>query len=232
MYKSGKKLLLLSLLFINNTHASNNAYYQDEGQILFKFKGVFYQTSSTKTPFSTSLGTATSTKNIFSLGYGAEGSVTYFYSSNIAGELSAGVNILKLRSSQINAIAQAIGTNSAVMDKKKVTAIPISAILQYHIAPYGGIRPYIGAGYSGSFLTTRSKHVSVESGHGPVFQLGVDLVSRSDNYVSLELKQYFLKTKVTLEQALLDATNQTLPKTVSKVKLNPTTISLGFGFRL
>lgn len=227
-----KQLFLISLFFISNAYASSNPYYQDEGQILFKIKGLFYQTASKKTTFTTSVGSATSTKNIFSLGYGAEGSVTYFYSPSIAGELSAGVNILKLRGTQINKITEVIGTTPATMDKKKVLAVPISMILQYHIAPYGGIRPYIGAGYSGSFLSTRSKYVSIESGHGPVLQLGVDLVSRSDNYICLELKRYLLKTKVTLEQELLDATNQALPKTTSKVKLNPTTISIGFGFKL
>lgn len=232
MYQFTKQLFLIAILLISNAHASSNPYYQDEGQVLFKIKGLFSQTASKKPTFSTSVGSATSTKNIFSLGYGAEGSVTYFYSPSIAGELSAGVTMLKLRGSQINKITQVIGTTPATMDKKKVLAVPISMILQYHIAPYGGIRPYIGAGYSGSFLSTRSKYVSVESGHGPVLQFGVDLVSRSDHYICLELKKYLLKSKVTLEEALLDATNTTLPKTTSKVKLNPMTISIGFGFKL
>lgn len=219
---------LISLFWINSSHGYEHFYYQDEGQLLFKMKALYYDTGSNKATFTNDGTSVSSNRSIFSQGYGAEGSVTYFYNSSFAAELSAGIAQMKMRSSELTSVINGLGASGEPLDNREALAIPLSAIIQYHVAPYGGIRPYIGAGYSATFLTTKSKNISLETAHGAVIQAGLDFVSKSDSYISLEVKQYLLKPKVTIEESLLASGK----KSVSKVKLNPLTISIGFGFRM
>lgn len=46
---------------------------------------------------------------------------------------------------------------------------------QYRVAPFGAIRPYVGGGLNGTYMYARSKAIKVNSGFGPVLQVGVDL---------------------------------------------------------
>lgn len=235
MYKKAAQILCLLTCLTSTSYGYSDyvqPYYRDGGQLLFKIKGLFYYMDSNKTSFTTTQGTASSSKNLFSAGYGAEGSVTYFITPFIAGELSAGVATYKPRSSQIGPIVATIGSATpGAFDNRDVITVPVSAIAQFHIAPYGGIRPYIGVGYSASFNDTKSRSFSIDSDSGLVLQAGVDFVSKSDNYISVEVKHYRLNPKITLEKTLLDS-NGAIDAASKRVKLNPTTFTIGFGFRL
>ncbi|HJK86441.1 MAG TPA: OmpW family outer membrane protein [Candidatus Megaira endosymbiont of Nemacystus decipiens] len=227
-----KKALIAGLILSSNAYADSHYYYEEEGQLLFKFKGFYSQLDSTKTTFTSSVASTTSSKDLVSSAYGAEGSATYFYNANWSTELSAGFGIMHLRKSEFNKIASIIGINGGTITKKNVNMIPVSAIVQYHVAPYGAIRPYAGLGYSGTYLNAKSKKFSIDTASGAVLQLGVDFVTKNDNFFTLEIKKYYLKPKFTLERSFLDPVDESIAKTSSNMKINPLTISLGFGFRV
>lgn len=117
------------------------------------------------------------------------------------------------------------GNPKDVGKRKSLYMIPLTVTGQYHIAPFGAIRPYIGVGYHGAYFINKSKGCTVKNGHGAVLQLGVDLYAKDDTLINLDIKQYFLNTEVNYKSPLVK-------KSVSsKVKFNPLMIAIGVGFR-
>lgn len=230
---------VITLLALNTTLAASsaanameykNSYYEDEGDLLFKLKAQYINTDSklTKLPTATNAG-ADLPKSLTKNGYGAEGSMTYFFTKNIAAELSVGVQQHRINSSSLTDIHKAFGTGVAEIGKhKEIYQIPATATIQYHIAPFGGVRPYVGAGYNATYMHSRSKEVKLNNAHGAVLQAGVDFVMRNDMIVTVDVKQLFLKSKISFKKEYLNTTSNV----DSTVKWNPLVISAGVGFKL
>jgi outer membrane protein W len=70
----------------------------------------------------------------------------------------------------------------------------------------------------------------VDSGHGPVLQLGVNFFSKDDTFFSIDVKQHFLKSNVTFNKSLL-SNDPRASNVKSKVTWNPLTVSAGIGFK-
>ena len=222
-------LLVASSAFANNNNYDAN-YYEDEGALLFKIRG-FYINAPAKIKQVPINGTE-KPGDLVQNGYGFDTATTYFFTDNIATELSLGLSFLRTKSSALNKAAVAYGGGTGSSGKKNdIFFIPLVATLQYHVAPFGAIRPYVGGGYHGSYLYTRSKAIKVKPGHGAVLQAGIDFMAKDDTLITFDIRQYFLKSKVTFKKGFLFPNKPTTSNVSSKIDFNPLVVSLGVGFK-
>jgi len=238
--KITKNLLLLAICLVTSsaTFAQDKAkdydagYYENSGDLLFKVFATYSKLNSDlkKLPEPTNSGVSKPSE-LAKNGYGINASTTYFFAEHIAAELSTGVSQVKVKASTINNIYNAYKSRrapAAPAKNKSVYSIPMIAMLQYHIAPYGGFRPYLGLGYHWNYFLTRSSAMKLSIGHGAVLQAGVDLFAKDDTFITIDVKKYLLKTKVAFLSSFLGTSNDLK----SQIQLNSTSVSLGIGFRL
>lgn len=224
---SGTALASKSTDVKSNDYYAN--YYEDEGSLLFKIRGFYASTDAkmSNLPAPTNAGASKPSK-LAQSGYGFDTAMTIFVTDNIAGEVSLGLGFYKTRSSVLASAAAAYGGSDAGMGKRnQIYMVPVTFTAQYHVAPFGAIRPYVGGGLNGTYMYTRSKAIKVNSGFGPVLQVGVDFLAKDDTLFTFDIRQYFLKSKVTFKKGFL-GTNKDV---TSKVAWNPLVISAGIGFK-
>ncbi len=238
MIKVIKKLgifLLLSCISINSfavedtdINSNEGDYYEKEGNLVFKLRASGIKTNGKqKEASSSTVPSPVDVGSFAEVGYGLDASTSIFFSPNIALELSLGVNVLRTKGAHLSKVASNNGGNvDAVGKKKEIYTIPVTLLGQYHIAPFGAIRPYVGAGYHGAYTLTRSKAFDIKSGFGPVLQVGIDFYAKDDTLINLDVRQYFLNTKIDYKKALVN----NLPVS-STIKFNPLLISIGVGFK-
>lgn len=205
-------------------------YYLDEGKLLFKLRPLYSIVEAKQKDLdrlSSSNPSAKKPSDLVENGYGFDTTSTYFLADHIAAELSAGVTYYKTKRNSLRETANLFGNNNATVGKKSdLWMVPVSATLQYHIAPFGALRPYLGVGAHGTYVYSRAKEFSVNSGFGAVFQGGVDFVARDDTLITLDVRGYTFESKINYKKEFT-GTGQDFS---SKVKWNPVVISLGFGF--
>jgi len=214
-----------------NTQSSDDYdsnYYKEEGSILFKVRGsgIFTKGKLKGLPAATQPNPI-KVGNLISNGYGIEGSTTVFFTKNIAGELGLGLQLYKTSSSGINAVGKNYSAKPTEGKKKNIYAVPVSLMFQYHIAPYGAIRPYVGAGYQYTWMVSKAKQFAINSGSGYALQAGVDFALTDDTLISFDVKRYQLEPKVKFKDSFLKGTQGV----TSKVKINPIVVSLGMGWK-
>jgi len=206
-------------------------YYEDEGDLLFKIRGFYLHTSSKPTNFPASVAAKEKPGALVQLGYGVDTATTYFFTDNIAAELSLGIGMMKVKSSAL-AKAASLGDGTGVAGKNnQIIIVPAAGAIQYHVAPFGAIRPYVGGGIHGTYMYTRSEAIKVATGYGPVVQIGVDFISKDDTLFTFDIRKYFLKSNVTFKKGFLGPNNPAVTDIRSKVDWSPLIISAGFGFR-
>lgn len=237
MIKVTKKfgiLLLVSCVSISsfaNSDSTNNDYdadyYENEGNLVFKIRGGGIKSSAKQQGFPKATAkNPVSIGNFVENGYGFDASTSIFFASNVAAELSLGFNVLRTKNNSLKNVAYNYGGNPADVGKRKdLYMIPLTVTGQYHIAPFGAIRPYVGVGYHGAYMFSKSKGCTVKNGHGAVLQIGVDLYAKDDTLINLDVRQYFLKTTVDYKNSLI---KQPIS---SKVRFNPLMIAVGIGYR-
>lgn len=202
-------------------------YYENEGSLVFKMRlgGVFSDAKQKGLPTPTSpqpVPVGAIAKN----GYGGDASTTIFFNNYLATELSLGFNVLRTKYTSLASVAHNYGIDNVKLGKNKpIYMIPATITGQFHIAPYGGIRPYIGVGYHGSYMLTQATGLKIRNGHGAVGQIGIDFYAKDDTLVNIDVRQFFLNPKLEYKPNLVG--NKTVS---SKVKLNPLIVSVGIGF--
>jgi len=75
-------------------------YYEDEGDLLFKIRGFYLHTSTKPTNFPASVAAKEKPGALVQLGYGVDTATTYFFTDNIAAELSLGIGMMKVIKSE------------------------------------------------------------------------------------------------------------------------------------
>lgn len=227
-------VILLTLSYANmaaakatNDNKNDIDYYEDEGRLLFKIRALGLKTNS-KQKGLPAVAAPNPSGALIQSGFGIDSATAIFFNDNIATELSLGINVLRVKNSTIADIASSYGNTSYSSKRKDIYMVPLTLTIQYHIAPFGAIRPYVGGGYHAAYMLTRSKAFKVGNGHGGVLQAGVDLVAKDDTLINFDIRQYFAKTKVTYKSAAIGSKTDI----ASKIKLNPLVISLGIGFKL
>ena len=228
---------LLILLPLTSIAAKNSEYddnfYKEEGRLIFKLKGYGIFSSGTQKgfPANNQQGNPANTgkiSNTITTGWGLEGSTIVFFNDNIASELNLGLQIQNVSSTALEKVGKGYGANGYTSVKKgKVYGVPIGLNFQYYPFPFGGISPYIGAGYSAIFKFSDSKAFKLHHAHGPVLQVGVDIIARNDSIFTIEVKKYFLKDRFTYKSSFLGGNNPVK----SSVKSDPWVISAGLGIK-
>lgn len=106
--------------------------------------------------------------------------------------------------------------------------LPPTLTAQYHFLPTGQFRPYVGAGINYTNITTVSftapgtETLNLDRGSfGFALQAGIDIQVAPQVFVNLDIKQVGIETK------LRDGAGADL----GTVKVNPTLIGVGVGYR-
>ncbi|WP_174873661.1 OmpW/AlkL family protein [Vogesella oryzae] len=136
---------------------------------------------------------------------------TYMFTDNIGAELILGTSKHDITSSGSN-----IGS---------VKVLPPTLTVQYHFAPEGQFRPYVGAGIN----YTRFYGLSDNSGlglsvkknsFGPALQVGMDIPVTKNVFINFDVKKIWIKTDVHSSVAGSD---------VGTLEINPLVTSVGIG---
>ena len=210
-----------------NSKSDEPRYYENEGSLVFKVRarGISTDGKQSKLPPSTAKNPA-KIGHLVENGFGLDASTSVFFNSYIALELSVGVDLLRVKNSNISNISNNYGGNSANIGKRKdLYMVPLTATGQYHIAPFGAIRPYIGGGYHGAYMMTSAKF-KAKNACGPVIQAGIDFYAKDDTLITLDVKQYFLTNKVTYSTDIVNGQSVS-----SDARINPLVVSIGIGFK-
>lgn len=231
MTKLSKNILALFVALTSLTSlGASNVYDEDyykEGRLLFKVRGhgIITEGKQKGLPTPTS-ATPVSVGSLVKNGYGADTATTIFFNDNIAAELSLGVDVMGVKTTTMSSIANNYnGTLSTGYKRKNLFMVPLTLTGQYHIAPFGAVRPYVGAGYHGAYVFSKIREFKASNSHGFVAQIGVDFVAKDDTLINIDVRQFLRTTKVTYKSSVTGGNNVT-----SKVKLNPLVISAGIGF--
>ncbi len=118
-----------------------------------------------------------------------------------------------------------VWTFASAEDTGSVSVIPIGAIAKFHIAPYGEIRPYVGAGYYYGIVRSSYEYLEFESTSGPVFAGGLDWWFDRDWALNLEAKKFIM----TVDMDASEFTEINDYKVESEV--NPLTLTIGITHR-
>lgn len=218
---------------LNATATTKNDYnsgaYEDEGKILVKFRGFFASTNGSQKGLpATTSGNSVPSVNLLTNGLGLENANTVFFTDHLTTELALGITSYNISRSSLNKIADNYGDNSGEAAKKRLlVGLPLSLTMQFHVAPFGAVRPYIGGGYGGTYFFSRAAEFKIKPGHGAIFQAGLDIVMTDDSLINLDIKKYSLTPKISYKSSFLKGRSVS-----SKLQINPWTIALGIGFKL
>ncbi len=155
---------------------------------------------------SSALSLDASTENTLELDF------SYFLTSNVALEL-----ILATKKHDISSAGAPIGD---------VSLLPPTLTLQYHFAPNGAFRPYVGAGinytrfYDDNLLGGAA--TVDNSSWGGALQVGVDIPLNKTFFLNIDLKKIWIDTDVKLT-----ATGAT----VANFDINPVILGIGIGMK-
>lgn len=127
------------------------------------------------------------------------------------------------------------GTTGGIGKLASAWVLPPTLTVQYHFAPEGAVRPYVGAGInytmfyseapsSGLEAAVGKTNVSMSSSFGYALQAGVDVPLSERTFLNLDVKYIDMSTTATL------ATTAIGTQTVN-VDLNPFVFGVGLGMR-
>lgn len=211
-------------LTVDQSYEDN--YYKAEGDLIFKVKATAALADSKPKGFAAP--THASPKDAGSLvknGYGLEGSTTIFFTSNIAAEVGVTGAVFYTSSDAIAAAKHNYQGTGGNFKRKQAFGVPVVGLLQYHMAPFGAIRPHVGVGYHGTYFFSQSNQYALKNTHGLAYGAGLEFVMRDDTMITLDIKRLHLQPKLTYKSKFLGRDVK------GKIKIDPILISLGFGFK-
>lgn len=125
--------------------------------------------------------------------YTADVDLSYFFSDNVAAELTA-----TIAEHDVEAKGTALGT----VDLGSVSILPPTLTLQYHLMPDSNIRPYVGAGVTYVFFydddPPRPLSIDYDDEFGWALQAGVDIGLDENWAINLDVKKIWLSTDVSV----------------------------------
>ncbi|MGN5375196.1 OmpW/AlkL family protein [Sphingomonas hankookensis] len=153
---------------------------------------------------------------------------TYMATDNIGFELIA--------STTKHAIGGVRGTTGAIGDLASTWVLPPTLTVQYHVAPTGHVRPYVGAGVNYTIFWNEKAapglrsavgrtDVHLKNSLGWAAQAGVDVDITRKLFVNLDVKYIDIDTEARLDTAALGRQRV-------KVALDPLVFGVGLGVRL
>lgn len=222
-----KNLLITAFTFLFSFSA---LAFEDNQSMLIKFRGIFANTSAKHNGLpKASVSNPEKVQELFKMGLGVEVALDYFFTENFAIEGGTGLTILKSRNRTLNQIAQNYGASNSLKNHDLFT-MPTYTTLQYHVAPYGAIRPYVGAGFHYTYNQARSSHYKLDASSGFVLQAGVDVVFTDDSYLTFDLRYFNSESKIKYSKKFITDSNGNAIS--PKLKINPIYVGVGLGMKL
>lgn len=128
------------------------------------------------------------------------------------------------------------GTTGGIGDLASTWVLPPTLTVQYHIAPKGHVRPYVGAGLNYTIFWNEKAAAGLRSAVGRtgvhlkdsfgwVAQAGLDVDITSKVFMNLDVKYIDIDTEARLDTAALGRQRV-------KVALDPLVVGIGLGVRL
>lgn len=161
------------------------------------------------------------TEAFFDLPISLEMEVEYYVHPRFS--FGASVGYLTGSNSDIN-VANIISGGSSVTGK--VNFIPFTFVGYLHLAPYGNIRPYVGAGMHYAYINNKFDLLEFSASSGAVFEAGLNWWM--DDYwgFSIGAKQFMTELEVDYTNAAAD---QNLKE---EVQVDPLIFNFGAFYRL
>ena len=234
---------LFFLLFSFNSNADNGSsgHTMVKAKVMAAING--YKKNSTTAGVNSALtdpvnyiytnSSFTSTNDIsIGSGIGFELSGSYFLTDNIAAEISMALYNKKVKIQSLlnsSTVNLPVSYNTSFSTQAKL--MPLTAILQYHIAPYGKISPYIGGGYHLT-LASASAGSKMKNGHGVVLQAGFDGWLDENVSVNFDVKKYSFSSTLSANLPYSSGNGGFLVFPGNKLKIDPVFIMVGVGYRI
>lgn len=165
---------------------------------------------------------------------------TYFFMKDFSAELILGTSRHKVNTTASNLTAIG-GSSSADVSLGKVSLLPPTLTLQYHLPTGIAFKPYIGAGANYTIFYNANagevvKNVSYQNKFTFATQFGFDYDLNKKFFLNIDVKKVFLSTNATVDASnLTPASSPELAPTLAgikaDVKINPWLIGVGFGAR-
>lgn len=154
--------------------------------------------------------------------------ITHMVSDNVGVELIAATTK--------HTISGTSGTTGGIGDLASTWVLPPTLTVQYHFAPEGKVRPYVGAGVNWTLFYSEKASSGLETVVGPTrVQLGSSWGWAAQAGVDIDLNErMFLNFDVKYIDIDTDATLTTTAAGVQRVrtKLDPFVFGVGLGFKL
>jgi outer membrane protein len=210
------KYLIISLIAFSPIWSSAYEYRDDEGKWIGRIKvGAAIMDSSDSETIDGTPIVRPGSENFFTSSASGEIELDYSFYDHFSLGASLGYQPQETQ----------IWTLGSESDTGKVSVIPASIIAKFHIAPYGQIRPYIGAGYYYAFMKSSYDKIKYENTSGPVFSGGLDWWFNMDWALNLEAKQYLMTTDI--DTSSLSGSNNDIVES----QIDPLVLSFGITHR-
>jgi outer membrane protein len=227
-----------------------NPYFRDDYAVnnnfsTFKIYGIGSFVNNTEEnwpdrPEGVDLPLGPDKKNLIKYGIGLGGSLSTFFNNYIGVDMGIhGIGYIIDRN-ELNIIDFTYnkkvdnGKDVNIKDTTLLSAetiiysVPAHLMLEFCIAPYGGIRPYIGAGYHVNYIYSPFTEFDIDFMHGPVVKAGIDFVGDDDTIYSIEVKKYIVSdTKINYKKGFINGVDPFSTTT----DFSPWVISLGIGVK-
>ena len=184
--------------------------YAGEGDWLIRARGIYVAPNESATI--TTINGNVTINNVVT----PELDFTYFMSDNVAAEL-----ILATSRHNVNAV----GTTLGDVDLGKVSLLPPTLTLQYHVTDMGKMKPYVGAGINLTLFYNKDvatgsavTDIDYKNKVGFALQAGFDYEIGDNLYFNMDAKRLFLNTDVSLNAGSI----------LADVKINPWVFGIGF----
>jgi len=152
---------------------------------------------------------------------------TYMFTNNIGAEL--------IVSSTKHKASGRTGTTGSIGKLASTWVLPPTLTLQYHFAPEGRIRPYVGAGVNYTIFYSEKASTGLEAAVGDTkvrmkdsfgyaLQAGVDIPVGKRTFVNFDVKYIDIDTTARLDTTAI-GTQRT------KIHLDPLVFGVGFGWK-
>ncbi|MEQ1547422.1 MAG: OmpW family outer membrane protein, partial [Chakrabartia sp.] len=154
--------------------------------------------------------------------------ITHMVTDNIGFELIAATT--KHRASGTT------GTTGGIGKLASTWVLPPTLTLQYHLAPEGKLRPYVGAGlnYTIFYSENASKglvaavgptRVKMKNSFGWAAQAGIDIPLNEKTFLNFDIKYIDMDTTARLTTTAIGTQRV-------KVSLDPIVVGIGIGFKI
>ena len=145
--------------------------------------------------------------------------ISYFFTENFAAEL-----ILATNKHNVEAVGTALGD----VDLGNITLLPPTLLAQYHFAPRGSFRPYVGAGINYTIFYNDNPgavvDVDYDNSVGFALQAGADIPVNDTYFLNFDIKKLWLSTDVTVNAGAAGTVG-------ADVDINPWIVGVGMGRR-